>query len=179
MKVTVFISTLISLTQICYSQNFIPSDAGSKVHFVINNFGFKVGGDFTGLKGAIVFNPQSLSSSSFRVSVNSASINTGNSTRDGHLRKPEYFDVSKYPMISFVSNKITKSSIAGRYYVFGNLTIKGITKPVEFGFSGTPSPTGYVFSGEFEINRRDFGVGGSSMSMSDHLKVVLEVAANK
>jgi polyisoprenoid-binding protein YceI len=161
------------------SQTYAPNDAGSKVHFVIKNFGFKVGGDFTGLKGAIIFNPESLNSSRFNVSVDAKTVDTDNSAMENHLRKPEYFDVEKYPLISFVSTKITNSTIAGRFYVFGNLTIKGVTKAVEFGFGAAPSASGYVFTGEFEINRRDFGVGGSSMSLSDNLKVSLNIAANK
>jgi polyisoprenoid-binding protein YceI len=61
--------------------------------------------------------------------------------------------------------------------MYGNLTIKGVTKPVEFGFGATPKDGGYFFDGEFKINRRDFGVGGSSVSLSDKLTVTLEVLA--
>jgi len=69
------------------------------------------------------------------------------------------------------------STTAGRYYMFGNVTIKGVTKPVEFGFGATPKDGGYVFDGEFKINRRDFGVGGNSVSLSDNLTVSLSVLA--
>ena len=162
-----------------FSQTYTPADAGSKVHFVIKNFGAKTGGDFTGLKGSIVFDPKNLTISNFNVSVNSTSINTDNNTRDKHLRKSEYFNVATYPIISFVSTKISESTVTGRYFVVGNLTIKGVTKIVQFGFSATPSTTGYVFKGEFEINRRDYGVGGSSFSMSDNLKISLDILANK
>jgi polyisoprenoid-binding protein YceI len=162
-----------------FSQKYIPTDEESKVHFVIKNFGIKTGGDFTGLKGSIVFDPKALNISQFNVSVNSNSINTDNSTRDKHLRKSEYFDVEKYPVITYVSTKITESTVAGRFFVIGNLTIKGVTKVVQFGFSATPTATGYSFKGEFEINRRDYGVGGSSVSMADKLKVQLNIAAKK
>lgn len=162
-----------------FSQKYTPADEGSKVHFVIKNFGIKTGGDFTGLTGSIVFDPKALNTSQFNVSVNSNTINTSNSTRDKHLRKSEYFDVEKYPVITYVSTKITESTVAGRFFVIGNLTIKGITKVVQFGFSAAPTATGYSFKGEFEINRRDYGVGGSSVSLSDNLKVQLEIAAKK
>lgn len=161
------------------AQKYTPTDAGSKVHFVIKNFGIKTGGDFTGLKGKITFDPAALGSSSFIVTVNAATVDTDNGTRDKHLKKESYFHVEKYPVLSFVSTKVTKSTVAGRYYVFGNLTIKDVTKKIEFGFSATPTTTGYKFIGEFEINRRDFGVGGSSISMSDNLKITLEINANK
>jgi polyisoprenoid-binding protein YceI len=161
------------------AQTYTPTDEGSSVHFVIKNFGIKTGGDFTGLKGSVIFNPNSLTTSNMKVTVTSNTVNTDNGARDKHLKKAEYFDVDKYPTISFVSTKITKSSLAGRYFVAGNLTIKDVTKPIEFGFSATPSATGYVFAGDFEINRRDFGVGGSSMALADKLKVTLNISAKK
>ncbi len=164
---------------ICNAQTYTPVDASSKVHFVIKNFGVKTGGDFTGLKGTIVFTPKNLSSSSFNVSVNATTVDTDNGTRDKHLRKSEYFDVEKFPLINFISTKVTESTSAGRYFVIGNLTIKGVTKVVQFGFSATPNDKGYVFKGEFDINRRDYGVGGSSISMSDNLKVSLDITATK
>lgn len=159
--------------------SYTPVDAGSRVHFVIKNFGVKTGGDFTGLKGNITFTPANLSSCSFDVTVDASTIDTDNESRDGHLRKSEYFDVATYKTIRFKSTKITLSSVAGRFYVFGELTIKGVTKPVEFGFGATPKDGGYVFDGEFRINRRDFGVGGSSISLSDNLTVSLSVVAKK
>ncbi len=172
-------TAFVLITTAVFSQTYTPIDAGSKVHFVIRNFGFKVDGDFTGLKGSIVFDPAILSKSRFNVTVNSASVNTDNNVRDNHLRKSEFFDVEKYPVIHFVSTKITTSTNAGHFYVFGNLTIKGVSKAVEFGFSATPSANGYLFTGGFDINRRDFGVGGSSISMSDNLTVTLTVSTTK
>jgi polyisoprenoid-binding protein YceI len=170
---------ILLLSSIAFAQKYTATDAGSRVHFVIKNFGIKTGGDFTGLKGSIVFDPNTLNISTFNVSVNSNTVDTDNGSRDKHLRKEEYFNVEKYPLLTFVSTKITRSTSAGRFYIAGNITIKGITKAIEFGFSATPTATGYSFKGEFEINRRDFGVGGSSVSMSDNLKVSLEIAANK
>jgi polyisoprenoid-binding protein YceI len=154
-----------------------PIDGSSKVHFVIKNFGIKTGGDFKGLKGTIKFLPANLGASAFDVTVDAATIDTDNESRDEHLRKAEFFDVATYKTIQFKSTKVTLSSTAGRYYMFGNVTIKGVTKPVEFGFSATAKEGGYVFDGEFKINRRDFGVGESSVSMSDNLTVSLSVLA--
>ena len=179
MKFFKLIALLFVINLTGFSQTYTPTDAGSKVHFVIKNFGAKTGGDFTGLKGSIVFDPKNLTISNFNVSVNSTTINTDNNTRDKHLRKSEYFNVDTYPLITLISTKISESTVAGRYFFAGNLTIKGVTKIVLFGFSATPSTTGYVFKGEFEINRRDYGVGGSSFSMSDNLKISLDILVNK
>ncbi|MEP7236748.1 MAG: YceI family protein [Ferruginibacter sp.] len=156
---------------------YTPVDGDSKVHFVIKNFGIKTGGDFTGLKGTIKFNPASFATSVFDVTVDAGTIDTDNEGRDGHLKKAEYFDVATYKTIQFKSTKVIQSTAEGRFYMYGNLTIKGVTKPVEFGFGATPKNGGYQFDGEFSINRRDFGVGGSSASLSDNLTVSLSVFA--
>jgi polyisoprenoid-binding protein YceI len=179
-KVIVFFISLTGFVSLLNAQSVLtPFDEGSKVQFVIKNFGIKTGGDFTGLKGNIKFAPENLSVSSIDVTVDANTIDTDNESRDGHLRQKEYFDVAAYKTIRFKSTKITVSTVAGRYYVFGELTIKGVTKPVEFGFGATPKDGGYVFDGTFRINRRDFGVGGSSISLSDNLTVSLSVLAKK
>jgi polyisoprenoid-binding protein YceI len=168
---------LICVNLISAQSVLTPVDAESRVHFVIKNFAIKTGGDFSGLKGSIKFDPANYAASSFDVTVDANTIDTDNSSRDGHLRTAEYFDVSTYKTLHFKSTKVVLSSISGRFYIYGNLTIKGVTKPVEFGFGATPKNEGYVFDGEFTINRRDFGVGGSSISLSDNLTVSLSVFA--
>jgi polyisoprenoid-binding protein YceI len=177
-SIKILFATLL-ISNFALAQTYLATDEGSKVHFTIKNFGIKTGGDFTGLKGTIVFNPKALATSSMNVSVDANSVNTDNGSRDKHLRKEEYFNVEKFPLLTFVSTKITESSTAGRFFIFGNLTIKGVTKAIQFGFSATPSASGYAFTGDFEINRRDFGVGGSSAVMADKLKVTLTVSAKK
>ena len=162
-----------------FAQSYNVADAGSSVHFVIKNIGVKTGGDFTGLSGTVNFNPKALAGSNMNVSIKSNTVNTSNGARDKHLNKAEYFDTEKYPTITFVSTKIAESTVAGRYFVYGNLTIKGVTKPIQFGFNATAAGIGYVFAGDFEINRRDFGVGGNSMVLADKLKVSLSVTATK
>lgn len=161
------------------AQTYTVGDAGSSVHFTIKNVGIKTGGDFTGLSGTVIFNPTALATSSMNVSVKSNTVNTANAARDKHLKKDEYFGVEKFPTINFVSTKISKSTVEGRYFVVGNLTIKGVTKVVQFGFTATATTAGYTFAGDFEINRRDFGVGSSSLTLADKLKVTLNIAAKK
>ncbi len=179
MKKLLFLSALFFIYSgsLCAQSTLTPVDADSKIHFVIKNFGIKTNGDFKGLKGNIKFYPANLAASSFDVTVDAGTIDTDNDSRDEHLRKAEYFNTPTYKTIQFKSTKVVLSKVAGRYYMFGNLTIKGVTKPVEFGFAAKSKNGGYVFDGEFKINRRDFGVGGSSVSMSDYLNVSLSVFA--
>ena len=159
--------------------SYTPSDNGSSVKFKIKNLGVTITGSFTGLTGKIQFDPSNLTSSNFEATIDASTINTGIDMRNEHLRKEEYFDVKNYPHIKFVSTKITPSNRSGTLYVFGNLTIKNITKEISFPFKATAQEGGYLFNGEFKINRRDFKVGGSSITMGDNLTVLLSVFAKK
>ncbi|HSZ34139.1 MAG TPA: YceI family protein, partial [Puia sp.] len=151
---------------------------GSSIQFTIKNFGINTGGSFRGLQGEINFDSRDLSKANFNVSIDAATINTDNETRDEHLRQDTYFDVKEYPRISFVSTKITTSNKAGVLFIFGKLTIKNQTRDISFPFTATPNGNGYVFKGTFTINRKDFGVGGTSI-ISNNLEVQLSISATK
>lgn len=178
MKKLILAIACIFYINILYAQQMlVPVDEGSKVHFVIKNFGIRTGGDFSGLKGSIRFNLVDISVWSFDVTVDAATVDTDNNSRDGHLRKPEYFDAEKFPVIRMVSTRVQPTANAGTYLFTGTLSIKGITKSVQFPFRVNKWGDGYLFTGEFGINRRDFGVGGSSVSLSDNLKISLSILA--
>ena len=162
-----------------FGQNYTPTDAGSKVRFVIKNFGINTGGTFEGLTGTIIFDPANLANASFNVSVDAKTVDTDVEARDNHLRKEEYFDVEKYPKLSFRSTKITTTNKEGYLYMFGIITIKNTSKEISFPFKQTNKDGGILFDGEFKLNRRDFGVGGKSFSMSDELNVELSIFAKK
>ena len=168
---------IVSLSVTVFAQAYTPVGQGSKVHFVINNFGIATGGDFSGLTGSIKFDPNNLAACDFDVSVDASTVDTDVEARDNHLRKAEYFDVSNYPKLSFKSTKITKTNKDGYLYMFGNLTIKGVSKDIKFPFTATPKDGGYFFEGSFKLNRRDFGVGKNSISLSDDLTVSLSILA--
>ena len=175
----IFIVAALLNVIIVSGQSFTPTDAGSKVRFVIKNFGINTGGTFEGLKGAIIFDPAKLASCSFEVSVDAKTVDTDIEARDNHLRKEEYFDVEKYPNIIFKSSKISATNKSEFLYVYGTITIKGVAKEVSFPFTYKSQDGGYLFEGNFKLNRRDFGVGGKSFSMSDELTVELSVFARK
>ncbi len=170
---------LLIVIEAAFSQTYIPGDDGSKVRFVIKNFGINTGGTFEGLSGAIEFDPQNLAAAKFNVSVEAKTVDTDIQARDNHLRREEYFDVEKYPRLSFTSTKVTRTNKPEYLYMFGNLTIKGVTREVKFPFQVFQKENGYLFEGEFTLNRRDFGVGGRSFSLSDKLDVELSVFARK
>lgn len=158
---------------------YIPTDNSSSVKFKIKNLGISISGSLKGLGGNIYFDPNNLSVCGLDVTVDASSINTGIELRDDHLRKEDYFDVKNHPSMRFVSTKVTASTKPGTLFLFGNLTIKGVTKAISFPFTAIPQGNGYVFNGEFIINRRDFNIGGKSFTLADKLTVLLNVFALK
>jgi polyisoprenoid-binding protein YceI len=177
MKQIIFLLLHVIIGNIAWAQ-YKPVDKGSSVQFTIKNFGINTGGSFSGLQGEINFDSHDLSRSSVNVSIDANSINTDNQLRDDHLRQDAYFDVKEYPRISFVSTKITTSNKSGVLFIFGKLTLKNQTRDISFPFTATPNGNGYVFNGTFTINRKDFGVGGTSI-ISNNLEVLLSILARK
>lgn len=152
-----------------------PVDADSEVRFSIKNFGLPVTGRFTGLEGNIYFLPGDLLHSAMDVSIEAGSINTGNKARDQHLLKKDYFDVQHHPRISFHSTQILAGAKKGTYIARGKLFIKNTSRMIDIPFTIATVKTGYRFSGSFSINRLDFEVGKSSISLSDILTVSLAI----
>lgn len=157
-------------------QNRIDTGKSSIV-FKIKNFGIPVNGSVSGLKGDIHFDKKDPGSSHFSVSVQMGTINTGIGARDKHIKKAEWLFVDKFSVSSFNSNKVWLNS-DGQYQVTGILTIKGTSKSISFPFTAKDVNGGTKFLGSFTINRREFGVGGSSLSMSDNLSIILSVFAD-
>lgn len=174
-----FTAIALLVTAISFGQSYTPTDAGSRVHFVIKNFGINTGGSFDGLAGSITFDPANLSAASFNVTVETKTVDTDIEARDNHLRKAEYFDVEKYPKISFRSTKITATNKEGYLYMFGVITIKNVSKEISFPFTQTSQDGGILFKGDFKLNRKEFGVGGSSFSLSDDVSIELSIFAKK
>ena len=159
------------------AQTYSPVSSGSTIKFTIKNLGFNTGGSFSGLEGKITFDPQDLPHASFDVSIEAKTINTDNDMRDEHLRSDTYFDVKNYPIIHFVSVKVSAAK-NNSFLLSGKLTLKKETKDIEIPFTAESSTDGYIFDGSFRINRKDFGVGGSS-TLSENVQVNLHIISKK
>jgi polyisoprenoid-binding protein YceI len=152
-----------------------PVDKASKIEFRIKNFGFGITGSIGGIEGEVVFSPDKPEAASFSVTVKSTTINTDNDMRDSHLAAEEYFDTKNFPLIRFVSESVKKGRKEGSYILFGKLTIKNHSQDISFPFTAAPSGKGYLFTGSFKMNRKDFSIGGPS-TISNELEVLLSVA---
>ncbi len=149
-----------------------PVDTTDAVTFAIKNFGIPTKGNFKGLQGNIKWDKDNPATAVFDMSIDVKTVNTGIDSRDGHLRGEEYFNVEKFPLIRFKSTAVTSSNITG------TLTIKGITKTISFPYTSVASGKGYLFQGSFSISRKDYGIGGTTLTLSDEAIITLKVQAN-
>jgi polyisoprenoid-binding protein YceI len=123
----------------------------------------KVRGRFTRWSGALQFQPENPALSSVEVSIDTASVDTAEAQRDGHLRSGDFLDVEKFPSIVFKSTKVEKKGDA-EFLVTGDLTIRGVSRPVllEVEYGGAMrDPWGNEragFTAKTTIDRKEFGI---------------------
>jgi polyisoprenoid-binding protein YceI len=129
-------------------------------HMMISN----VKGEFKGIKGTLKLNDADLTQSGVEVSIDAATIDTGEAQRDGHLKTADFLDVEKFPTLAFKSTGVVKGK-KGELKVSGDLTIHGVTRNVEFEVEGSSAPvkdpwgnTRIGLSATTRINRKDFGL---------------------
>jgi polyisoprenoid-binding protein YceI len=150
----------------------------AKVAFGIKGPFGTVHGNFTGLKASIQFDEQHPENGSISASIDPNTISTGIGLRNHDLKHEEkWFNTAKYPTINYKSTKIEKS--ANGFTAMGDLTLKGVTKPVRILFTFSPEGNSGVFKGEFTIKREDFGIGDPGGSVGDMVTISLEVPVNK
>jgi polyisoprenoid-binding protein YceI len=150
----------------------------------------KVRGFFAEFTGSLDIDASDWPASTARVTIQVASINTGNEQRDGHLRTNDFFDAPNHPQITFISTRVEQAA-EDTFAVTGDLTIKGTTRPVtvEFVYTGSAvDPYGNSrigFEGLSTINRSDFGItfnatldtGG--LLVSDKITLEFDISAIK
>lgn len=129
-------------------------------HLMISN----VKGTFETMSGVLNLDDKDITKSRVDVSIDVASVNTNIKKRDDHLRSADFFDVARFPHMTFTSTRVEKTG-PDKLRITGNLTLKGITRPVVLHVDGlTPEvrdPWGHVRRGASAtatINRRDFGI---------------------
>ena len=129
-------------------------------HMMISN----VKGHFTGVEGFLSLDDDDITASSVHASVEVNSIDTRDEARDSHLKSADFFDVERFPAITLNSTAVTRKG-PGELIVAGDLTIRGVTRNVEFAAEGPTPPTKDPWGGTrlgltatTRINRRDFGL---------------------
>lgn len=160
----------------------------SSVSFKIRHFFSKVPGKFDKFSGIIKFDPNNWAASSVDVTIDAASINTGEDGRDKHLRSDAFFDVANHPQITFHSTKV-EAVDATHLRVTGDLMMRNATKPVvlEVEYAGSGHGFGGAtlagFNAKTRVNRLDYGVAwnkaveGSNI-LGDEVEIELALEAD-
>jgi polyisoprenoid-binding protein YceI len=160
------------------------SNVGFKVkHLMVSN----VKGEFRNFNGTLEIDDKDVTKSKVSVSIETPSITTGVTKRDDHLKSPDFFDVAKFPTMTFVSQKVKKAG-NNKLKVYGNLTLHGITREVVLDVEGPTKaykdPWGNTKRGASattKINRKDFGltwnaaIESGGVVVGDEVTITLEV----
>jgi polyisoprenoid-binding protein YceI len=160
------------------------SNVGFKVrHMMVSN----VRGAFGKVSGIVDIDDKDLTRSRVDVTIETASISTGVAKRDAHLKSPDFFDVAKYPTMTFVSSKVVAAG-ENKLKVYGQLTLHGITREVVLDVEGPSKafkdPWGNIKRGATataRINRKDFGltwnaaIESGGVMVGDEVTIVLEI----
>lgn len=153
----------------------------SSVNFAVAHMGVStVVGRFTAFEGKILYDDKDVTKSSVNVTIKTASINTDVTARDNDLRSANYFDVEKFPEITFQSKSVEKKG--NDLIAHGTLTIRGIAKDVDIPFEmkgPADAGKGKVMGahGTVIVKREDFGVGKASPMIGGDVKIDLFVEA--
>jgi polyisoprenoid-binding protein YceI len=156
----------------------------SSVSFQIEHFGLTwVHGRFNEFSGSFNVDRADPSKSSFAMTIKTASVDTNNAKRDGHLKSPDFFDAKQYPTIAFKSNSV-KATAGGGYEVTGNLTMNGVSRPVTFTLEGGKTAefmgvTRIGFHTNFMVKRSDFDMKKMVGPLGDLVKVSIGIEGIK
>ena len=158
--------------------------AHSVLEFSVKHMMFTTAkGRFEDFGGTFTYDPQNVANSSVEVTINTASITTNTADRDAHLRSADFFDAEKYPNITFKSTKV-EAARDKKLRVFGDLTIKGVTKPVvldttinKIGEQPMAKRAAAGFDATTTIKRSDFGVDKYAPNVSDNVTIRITTEA--
>jgi len=148
------------------TQTWQIDPAHTRASFTVRHLGISnVRGDFNAVSGTAEYDGKDVTKAKINATIDVNSVTTRVQQRDNHLKTADFFDVAKYPKMTFVSTSITPAG-TGRFKMTGNLTLHGVTKPVTFDLDA-PSPvikdpmsgdSRVGASATTTINRKDFGV---------------------
>jgi polyisoprenoid-binding protein YceI len=169
---------LLALPLMAQTKVFRVDDNHTVLGFKASTLLFDVPGRFTRFKADISGDPGSLEGAKVRLEIDARSINTANTSRDEHLRTPDFFDVAKYPKITFTSQSVRKDG--DRVVVRGTLAMHGVSKDLDLSFVAAEGMNGadvhtWSYRATLPLDRLDFGVGADSVAAKISLKRPVEL----
>ena len=179
---TLALAALPALAQDTYKIDPVHSEVSFKVRHALA----KVSGRFAKFNGTIKVDAADISKSSVEVSIDAASISTDNEGRDKHLKGPDFFDVEKFPVITFKSTGV-KEVAKGKLEVTGDFTMHGVTKRITFPITNAGTQPGMkpgtvmagFIDGALTLNRTEYGVKYGVPLVGDEVAISLNVEAGK
>jgi polyisoprenoid-binding protein YceI len=182
---TIAFVLLLSLSAAAQDQNKDTWQIDPKhtaAQFSVRHLGIStVRGEFSKVSGSVQYDPANPTKSSIQATIEAASVNTRVEARDNDLRSAHFFDVEKYPTITFQSKKVEAAG-AGKLRVTGDLTIHGVTKEVALDVDGPnvapKDPQGNQRMGASattKINRMDYGVSGAPGAAGDEITITIDI----
>jgi polyisoprenoid-binding protein YceI len=160
----------------------------SGINFKVRHFVSSVSGRFRDFAGVIRYDKENPAASSVEFSVKAASIDTASNDRDEDLRSKNFFEVAKYPTLSFTSTRVVPKD-ADTLEVTGNLTMHGVTREITFpvrllGTVSVPGGEKAGFETAFTVNRKEFGINWNNILdsgpvLGDEVRVSIEVEADR
>lgn len=172
------------------TNKWVVDGAHTSVAFTVKHMMFsKVKGSFSDVEGTLTGSPENFTEANIDFSIDVASINTNNDDRDNHLRSDDFFGVEEFPKMTFNSTSITQKD-DDEYEITGDMTIKGVTKPVTFKaeYEGTgKNPWGVdvvAYEVKGKIKREDFGLTwnqvleAGGVLVGSEIKISLDVQLN-
>lgn len=178
-------------TSSLFAETFVVDKAHSEATFQVRHMMSKVSGKFDDFSGKINIDRAKPSASSVEFNIKAASVNTGVSDRDNHLRTAEFFDAARCPELTFKSTSIVATKKKDVYDVTGDLTMRCVTKhitiPVDFnGFGKDPWGNERAgFSLTTTVNRKDYGINwnkaldNGGFLLSDDVTINVNLEAQK
>jgi polyisoprenoid-binding protein YceI len=181
LSATFFVAHLAGARANAQTQTWYIDPNHSATQFAVRHLGIStVRGTFTKTNGVVVDAPD-LSQASVNVTIDASSIDTRVEMRDKDLRSDHFFDVAKYPTITFQSKKV-ESAGAGKLKVAGDLTLHGVTKQVVLEVDGPTAPVkdpkGNLHRGisaTTTISRADYGMTFDAPMVGDQVEIQLDV----
>lgn len=175
---------LLGVSSVCLAQTQVwqidPNHTAAQ--FAVRHMGIStVRGVFEKTSGTVIFDSADPSKTSIDATIDATSVNTRVKMRDDDLRSPRFFDVAKYPTITFKSSHAEAAGV-GKLKVTGDLTIHGVTKQVVLDVDGPsdaihdPKGNSRVgASATTKINRNDFGINTMPGGIGDEIQITLDV----
>jgi polyisoprenoid-binding protein YceI len=180
-------ASLSSISARAQTSSWTIDPAHSSINFVVRHLGVSnVHGSMMSLQGTVTYDEKDMTKSTVQATADTATVTTNVAARDKHLKSADFFNIEKYPQLSFKSTSIAHTD--GKLILIGDLTLAGVTKPVTLDLDGPAPPqtgkdgkTRSGFSATGKLKRTDFNFGPKfgNATISDEVKFTIDVEIDK